>query len=323
MQVWTHIQKGGAYMEVKNESKSNALGVSLSGVQLQNPIIPASGCFGFGYVMAEYYDIDMLGAISIKGTTRDARFGNPLPRIAECPSGMINSVGLQNPGIDVVINNELPKLRKMFHQPIVANISGFSIDGYVECCEKIDRAEQVEIIELNVSCPNVHGGGMSFGTSTESIGEVVREVRKVVKKPLYVKLSPNVTDIVSIAQAAVDAGADGLCLINTILGMRIDIKTRRPIVANRMGGMSGPAIFPVAVRMVNQVAHACGVPIIGCGGVSSAKDVIEMMMAGATAVEVGAANLVNPYACKEIIEALPAEMEKLGIASLPEIVGIV
>lgn len=310
-------------MEVKNDSKKRDLSVCLSGVRLQNPVVPASGCFGFGYVMSEYYDIDMLGSISIKGTTLDSRFGNPLPRIAECPSGMINSVGLQNPGVDAVIETELPKLRDKFHQPIIANISGFSIDGYVECCEKIDRADQVAIIELNVSCPNVHGGGMSFGTSPDAVAEVVREVRKVVKKPLYVKLTPNVTDIVSIAKAAVAAGADGLCLINTLLGMRIDIKTRRPVLANRMGGVSGPAVFPVAVRMVNQVAHACDVPLIGCGGVSTARDVIEMMMAGATAVEVGAANLVNPYACKEIIEALPLEMEKLGIDSLSEIIGVV
>ena len=308
---------------VKNQEKSMAgdLSVSLCGVRLQNPVVPASGCFGFGYEMSEYYDIDMLGSISFKGTTRDQRFGNPLPRIAECPSGMINSVGLQNPGIDVVIERELPKLKAVFHQPIIANISGFSIDEYVECCEKIDRQEQVEIIELNVSCPNVHGGGMSFGTSCDSISEVVKAVKQVARKPLFVKLTPNVTDIVSIGRSAVEAGADGLCLINTLLGMRIDIMTRRPVVANRMGGFSGPAVFPVAVRMVWQVANACGVPVIGCGGVSTAKDVIEMMMAGATAVEVGAANLVNPYACKEIIETLPVEMMKLGISSLSEIIG--
>ena len=297
--------------------------VTLSGVTLQNPVVPASGCFGFGYGMAEYYDIDCLGSISFKGTTRDPRFGNPLPRVAECYSGMINSVGLQNPGIDMVIAEELPKMRECFHQPIIANISGFSIDEYVECCSKIDKEEQVAIIELNVSCPNVHGGGMSFGTSCDSVGEVVREVKKVITKPLYVKLTPNVTDIVSIGQSAVDAGADGLCLINTMLGMRINLKTRKPVIANRMGGFSGPAVFPVAVRMVNQVAHACGVPVIGCGGVSTAKDVIEMMMAGATAVEVGAANLVNPYACKEIVESLPSEMTKYGITSLSEIIGIV
>lgn len=299
------------------------LTVSLSGVTLQNPVIPASGCFGFGYGMAEFYDIDCLGSISFKGTTRDPRFGNPLPRVAECASGMINSVGLQNPGIDAVIAEELPKMRETFHQPIIANISGFSIDEYVECCEKIDKEQQVEIIELNVSCPNVHGGGMNFGTSCESVGEVVKEVKKVITKPLYVKLTPNVTDIVAIGKSAVEAGADGLCLINTMLGMRIDIKTRRPVIANRMGGFSGPAVFPIAVRMVNQVAHSCNVPVIGCGGVSNAADVIEMMMAGATAVEVGAANLVNPYACKEIVDALPHEMRRLGISSLTEIIGIV
>lgn len=306
-------------MEMNTISRN--LSVSLSGVKLQNPVIPASGCFGFGYVMTSYYDIDILGSISIKGTTRDARFGNPLPRIAECPSGMINSVGLQNPGVDAVIANELPKLRAVFHQPIIANVSGFAIDEYVECCSKMDKAEQVEIIELNVSCPNVHGGGMSFGTSPASVAEVVRAVKAATTKPLYVKLTPNVTDIVSIASAAVEAGADGICLINTLLGMRIDIKTRRPVVANVMGGVSGPAVFPVAVRMIYQVAKACGVPIIGCGGVMTARDVIEMMMAGATAVEVGAANLVNPCACKEIIEQLPVEMERLGIDSLSSIIG--
>ena len=304
-------------------TQSPDLRVTLSGVTLQNPVVPASGCFGFGYGMAEFYDIDCLGSISFKGTTRDARFGNPLPRVAECASGLINSVGLQNPGIDEVIARELPKMREVFHQPIIANISGFSIDEYVECCSKIDREEQVAIIELNVSCPNVHGGGMSFGTSCESVGDVVREVKKVTTKPLYVKLTPNVTDIVAIGSSAVEAGADGLCLINTMLGMRLDIKSRRPVIANRMGGFSGPAIFPVAVRMVNQVAHACGVPVIGCGGVASASDVIEMMMAGATAVEVGAANLVNPCACKEIIDALPPLMRQLGINSLSEIIGCV
>lgn len=308
-------------MEINNRSFDTS--VTLSGVTLKNPVVPASGCFGFGYGMAEFYDIDCLGSISFKGTTRDPRFGNPLPRVAECYSGMINSVGLQNPGIDAVIAEELPKMREVFHQPIIANISGFAIDEYVECCSKIDKEDQVEIIELNVSCPNVHGGGMSFGTSCDSVGEVVKAVKQVITKPLYVKLTPNVTDIVAIAKSAVEAGADGLCLINTMLGMRIDLKTRRPVIANRMGGFSGPAVFPVAVRMVNQVAHACGVPVIGCGGVSSASDVIEMMMAGATAVEVGAANLVNPYACKEIVEELPVAMEKLGISSLSEIIGIV
>lgn len=302
---------------------SNRLAVELCGVKLQNPVVPASGCFGFGYGMAEYYDIDCLGSISFKGTTLHGRFGNPLPRVAECPAGMINSVGLQNPGIDAVIAEELPRMREVFHQPIIANISGFSIDEYVACCERIDREEQVEIIELNVSCPNVHGGGMSFGTDCVSVGEVVREVKKVARKPLFVKLTPNVTDIVAIGRSAVEAGADGLCLINTLLGMRIDVKTRRPVVANRMGGFSGPAVFPVAVRMVNQVAHSCGVPVIGCGGVATARDVIEMMMAGATAVEVGAANLVDPYACKKIVESLPGDMDRLGIASLTEIIGCV
>ena len=306
-------------MEVKNVD----LSVELSGVRLDNPVIPASGCFGYGYGMSEFYDINILGSISFKGTTRDARYGNPLPRVAECSAGMINAVGLQNPGIDAVIAEELPKMRAAFHKPIVANISGFSIDEYVECCRKIDKEEQVAIIELNVSCPNVHGGGMSFGTSAESVAQVVREVKKVITKPLYVKLTPNVTDIVSIAKAAEEAGADGICLINTMLGMRINTRTRKPVIANTMGGFSGAAVFPVAVRMVYQVAKACNIPVIGCGGVETASDVIEMMMAGATAVEVGAANLRNPYACKEIIEALPAEMAKLGIERLGDIIGIV
>lgn len=305
-------------MEVKRD-----MSVVLSGVKLDNPVIPASGCFGYGYGMAEFYDINILGSISFKGTTRDARYGNPLPRVAECTSGMINAVGLQNPGIDAVIAEELPKMRAAFRKPIVANISGFSIEEYVECCRKIDKEEQVEIIELNVSCPNVHGGGMSFGTSAESVAEVVRAVKQVITKPLYVKLTPNVTDIVSIAKAAEAAGADGICLINTMLGMRIDTRTRRPIIANTMGGFSGAAVFPVAVRMVYQVSKACNIPVIGCGGVETAGDVIEMMMAGATAVEVGAANLRNPYACKEIIEQLPAEMERLGIEKLTDIIGIV
>ncbi len=299
------------------------MSVVLSGVKLDNPVIPASGCFGYGYGMAEFYDINILGSISFKGTTREARYGNPLPRVAECSAGMINAVGLQNPGIDAVIAEELPKMRAVFRKPIVANISGFSIDEYVECCAKITKEEQVEIIELNVSCPNVHGGGMSFGTSPESVAEVVRAVKKVVTKPLYVKLTPNVTDIVAIAKAAEEAGADGICLINTMLGMRIDTRTRKPVIANKMGGFSGAAVFPVAVRMVYQVSKACKIPVIGCGGVESAADVIEMMMAGATAVEVGAANLRNPYACKEIIEALPAEMERHGIEKLTDIIGIV
>lgn len=305
-------------MEVKRD-----MSVTLSGVRLDNPVIPASGCFGYGYGMAEFYDIDILGSISFKGTTRDARYGNPLPRVAECREGMINAVGLQNPGIDAVIAEELPKMREKFHKPIIANISGFSIEEYVECCRKITNEQQVEIIELNVSCPNVHGGGMSFGTSAESVAEVVRAVKRVVTKPLYVKLTPNVTDIVAIAKAAEEAGADGICLINTMLGMRIDTRTRKPVIANVMGGFSGAAVFPVAVRMVYQVSKACRIPVIGCGGVESASDVVEMMMAGATAVEVGAANLRNPYACKEIIEALPAEMERLGIERLTDIIGIV
>lgn len=299
------------------------LKVNLSGVELQNPIVPASGCFGYGYGMAEYYDIDCLGSISFKGTTREPRFGNPLPRVAECTAGMINSVGLQNPGIDKVISDELPKLREVFHQPVIANISGFSVDEYVECCEKIDKEEQVEIIELNVSCPNVHGGGMSFGTQCGSVAEVTKAVKSVTTKPLYVKLSPNVTDIVSIARAAEDAGADGICLINTLLGMRIDVKSRRPVIANVMGGFSGSAVFPVAVRMVYQVAKVCSVPVMGCGGVTTARDVIEMMMAGATAVQVGAANLADPFACPKIIAGLPAEMERLGISKLTDIIGIV
>lgn len=297
--------------------------VELCGVKLDNPIIPASGTFGFGREFADFYDLDCLGAISFKGTTRDARFGNPTPRIAECEAGMINSVGLQNPGIDKVIAEELPHLRSIFHKPIVANISGFSLEEYEECCAKIDREEQVEIIEVNVSCPNVHNGGMSFGTQPESAAEVTRRVKSVTTKPVFIKLSPNVTDIVSIARACEDAGADGICLINTLLGMRIDTMRRRPVIANKMGGFSGDAIFPIAVRMVYQVANACKIPVMGCGGVSTANNVIEMMMAGATAVQVGAANLKNPYAAKEIIEALPAEMERLGIERLSDIIGIV
>ena len=299
------------------------MSVTLSGVRLDNPVIPASGCYGFGYVMQDYFDQNILGAISLKGTTLNPRKGNPVPRVAECTSGMINSVGLQNPGIDVVISKEIPELRKVYHKPIVANISGFSVDEYVQCCAKADGCTDIDIVELNVSCPNVHGGGMSFGTSCESVAEVTRAVKAVTTKPLFVKLSPNVTDIVSIARAAEDAGADGICLINTLLGMRIDVKTRRPVVANVMGGFSGPAVFPVAVRMVYQVSKACGIPVMGCGGVSSARDVIEMMMAGATAVQVGAANLRDPYACPKIIADLPQEMERLGIDSLRDIIGIV
>ena len=302
---------------------NDKLSVELCGIHLSNPIIPASGTFGFGTEMAELYDINILGAISIKGTTREARFGNPTPRIAECEAGLINSVGLQNPGIDKVISTELPNLRKCFHKPIIANISGFSLDEYVDCCKKINNEEQVEIIEVNVSCPNVHNGGMAFGTSAESAAKVTQAVKEVTTKPVFIKLSPNVTDIVNIARACEDAGADGLTLINTLLGMRIDTTRRQPIVANKMGGFSGAAIFPVALRMVYQVANACKIPIIGCGGISSANDVIEMMMAGATAVQVGAENLRNPYACKEIIENLTTAMEKLKIDSLKNIIGIV
>ena len=299
------------------------LSVELCGVKLDNPVIPASGTFGFGKEMAEIYDINILGSISFKGTTRDARFGNPTPRIAECPSGLINSVGLQNPGVDAVIAHELPELRKIFRKPIVANISGFSIEEYVECCQKLDKEEQVAILEVNISCPNVHNGGMAFGTSPESAAAVTKAVKAVTTKPVFIKLSPNVTDIVAIAKACEEAGADGITLINTMLGMRIDIARRKPVIANKMGGFSGAAIFPIAVRMVYQVAHAVKIPVIGCGGVASAENVVEMMMAGATAVQVGAENLRNPYACKEIIEELPLVMERLGIEKLSDIIGII
>ena len=297
--------------------------VILSGWRLDNPVIPASGTFGFGNEFKDFYDLDILGTFSFKGTTREPRFGNPTPRIAECEAGMINAVGLQNPGIDRVIAEELPRMKRYFHKPVIANISGFSVEEYSYCCERIGREEQVGLIEVNVSCPNVRHGGMSFGTSPEAAAEVTRAVKAVTAKPVYIKLSPNVTDIVSIARACEEAGADGLCLINTMLGMRIDVVRRRPVIANTMGGFSGAAIFPVAVRMVYQVAKACSIPVIGCGGVGSARDVVEMMMAGATAVEVGAANLANPYACKEIVEALPGEMERLGIERLSDIIGIV
>ncbi len=300
--------------------KKYDLSVELCGVTLDNPVVPASGTFGFGEEFNDYYDINILGSFSFKGTTRDARFGNPTPRIAECESGMINAVGLQNPGIDKVISDLIPRMSEYYHKPVIANISGFSLEEYVECCEKIDKVEQVGIIEVNVSCPNVKHGGMSFGTSPEAAAEVTRAVKAVTTKPVFIKLSPNVTDIVSIAKACEEAGADGICLINTMLGMRIDTRTRRPVIANTMGGFSGPAIFPIALRMVYQVAHACSIPVMGCGGVATASDVIEMMMAGATAVQVGAQNLVNPYACKEIIEALPLEMERLGIKSLRDII---
>ena len=299
------------------------LSVELCGVALDNPVIPASGTFGFGKEMSEIYDINILGSISFKGTTRDARFGNPTPRIAECPSGLINSVGLQNPGVDAVIAHELPELRKIFRKPIIANISGFSIEEYVECCQKLDKEEQVAILEVNISCPNVHNGGMAFGTSAESAAAVTKAVKAVTTKPVFIKLSPNVTDIVAIAKACEKAGADGITLINTMLGMRIDIARRKPVIANKMGGFSGAAIFPIAVRMVYQVAHAVKIPVIGCGGVSSAEDVVEMMMAGATGVQVGAENLRNPYACKEIIEELPYVMERLGIEKLSDIIGII
>lgn len=296
------------------------LSVNLCGVTLKNPLIPASGCFGFGYEMNQFYPVDLLGSISIKGTTLSPRFGNPLPRVAECSCGMINSVGLQNPGIDKVISEELPKLRKIFHQPIIANISGFSVDEYVACCSKITNEPQIGIIELNVSCPNVHGGGITFGTNPVVLGNLIKEVKKVCKSPLFVKLTPNVTDIVEMAKAAVDNGADGLCLINTLLGMRIDIKTRKPVIANVMGGFSGPAVFPVALRMVYQVRHAFpDLPIIGCGGISKAKDVIEMMMAGANAVEIGTANLINPYVCRDILNELKPLMKSLSLNSFKDI----
>ena len=297
------------------------LKVDLCGITLDNPVIPASGTFGYGYDFAELYDINCLGTFSFKGTTKDPRFGNPTPRIAECTAGMINAVGLQNPGVEAVIEKELPRLKECFHKPVMANVSGFSIEDYAYTCEKLDQQEQVGWLEVNVSCPNVHGGGMSFGTSPEAAAAVTKAVKKVTTKPVIIKLSPNVTDIVSIAKACEDAGADGISLINTMLGMRIDLNRRRPVIANTMGGFSGSAIFPVAVRMVYQVAKAVNVPVIGMGGVSCAEDVIEMMMAGATAVEVGAANLVNPYVCRDIISELPAAMDKYRINNLREIIG--
>ncbi len=295
--------------------------VTLSGLTLENPIIPASGTFGYGYEFAELYDINILGSFSFKGTTKEPRFGNPTPRIAECPAGMINSVGLQNPGVEKVISEELPKLAKCFHKPVIANVSGFSVDEYAYTCEKLAKQEQVGLLEVNVSCPNVHHGGMSFGTSPETVAEVTRAVKSVTKKPVYMKLSPNVTDIVSIAKACEEAGADGISLINTLMGMRIDLKTKRPVIANKMGGFSGSAIFPVALRMVYQVAEAVKIPIMGIGGVSSAENVIEMMLAGATAVQIGAANLVDPFICKTIIEDLPRVMEKYHINDLNDIIG--
>lgn len=295
------------------------LSVTLSGVHLDNPVIPASGTFGFGQEFTPYYDINVLGSLSFKGTTREPRFGNPTPRIAECPAGMLNSVGLQNPGVAHVVRVELPQLRRIFRKPLIANISGFCVEDYVEAVEQLTEEEQVAILEINISCPNVHGGGMAFGTSCDAAAAITRAVKRVATKPVYMKLSPNVTDIVSIARACEDAGADGLSLINTLLGMRIDVQRRRPVLANGVGGYSGPGVFPVAVRMVYQVTGAVRIPVIGMGGVTTARDVIEMMMAGAKAVQVGAANLVQPTACRDIIAALPEEMERLGIERLADI----
>ena len=296
-------------------------GVTLCGIEMDNPVIPASGTFGYGYEFAELYDINCLGTFSFKGTTKEPRFGNPTPRIAECTAGMINAVGLQNPGVEKVISEELPRLATCFRKPVMANVSGFSVEDYAYTCERLDKEDQVGWLEVNVSCPNVHGGGMSFGTAPDAAAEVTRAVKAVTTKPVIIKLSPNVTDIVSIAKACEEAGADGISLINTLLGMRIDLKTKRPVIANKMGGFSGAAIFPVAVRMVYQVAHAVNIPVVGMGGVSTAEDVIELMLAGATAVEVGAANLVNPFASRDIVMDLPRVMEKYGITSLSEIIG--
>ena len=295
--------------------------VNLCGIDLDNPVIPASGTFGYGYEFAEIYDINCLGTFSFKGTTLEPRFGNPTPRIAECTAGLINAVGLQNPGVDAVIAEELPKLRACFHKPVMANISGFSLEEYTTVCAKLDKEEQVGWLEVNISCPNVHGGGMSFGTSPEAAAEVVRGVKAVTTKPVIVKLTPNVTDIVAIAKACEAAGADGISLINTMLGMRIDLNKKKPVIANRMGGFSGPAVFPVAVRMVYQVSQAVNIPVIGIGGVSSAEDVLEMMLAGATAVEIGAANLVDPCICRDIVADLPKVMERYGIENLSDIIG--
>lgn len=297
------------------------MNVTLCGIELDNPVIPASGTFGYGYEYAELYDINILGSFSFKGTTREPRFGNPTPRIAECTAGLINAVGLQNPGVDKVIAEELPKLEKCFHKKVIANVSGFSVDDYAYTCAKLDACPQVGWLEVNISCPNVHGGGMSFGTCPEAAAEVTRAVKAVTTKPVFIKLTPNVTDIVSIAKACEEAGADGISLINTLLGMRIDLSTRKPVIANRMGGFSGSAVFPVALRMVNQVAQAVKLPVMGIGGVSCAENVIEMMLAGATAVQVGAANLIQPYACRDIINDLPRVMEKYNITSLREIIG--
>ena len=295
--------------------------VNLLGIELDNPIIPASGTFGYGYEFNEIYDINILGTFSFKGTTKEARFGNPTPRIAECTAGMINAVGLQNPGVEKVISEELPKLKKCFNKKVMANVSGFSIEDYAYTCSKLDKCEQVGWLEVNVSCPNVHGGGMSFGTSAQSVAEVVKAVKEVTTKPVIMKLSPNVTDIVSIAKSCEDTGADGLSLINTLVGMRIDLKTRKPVIANKTGGFSGSAIFPIALANVYKVAKAVKIPIVGMGGISTAENVIEMMLAGATAVEIGAENLINPYACRDIINELPKVMEKYKINSLKEIIG--
>lgn len=299
--------------------------VKLGNIELKNPVIPASGTCGFGKELSEWYDLNILGAISTKGTTREPRYGNPLPRIAECGNyGMINAVGLQNPGVEEVVKHEMPMLRGLYDGPIIANVSGFSVEDYAYACEYINKETDAAILEVNISCPNVHNGGMAFGTDPQAAAEVTRAVKAVTTKPVYMKLSPNVTDITAIARACVEAGADGLCLINTMLGMRIDVRRRRPVIANRYGGYSGPGIFPVALRMVNQVSKACpGTPIIGCGGIGTAQDVVEMMMAGASAVEIGAANLKNPYAAKEIIEALPSLMNELKIEHLQDIIGIV
>lgn len=297
------------------------LSVNLCGKELDNPVIPASGTFGYGYEFAELYDINCLGTFLFKGTTKEPRFGNPTPRIAECTAGMINAVGLQNPGVDKVISEELPRLKKCFNKKVMANVSGFSVDEYAYTCERLDSQEQVGWLEVNVSCPNVHGGGMSFGTDPKAAAQVTKAVKAVTKKPVIIKLSPNVTDIVSIAKACEDAGADGISLINTLLGMRIDLRTKKPVIANTMGGFSGSAIFPVALRMVYQVSSAVNIPVVGMGGVSSAEDVIEMMLAGATAVEIGAANLVDPFICKKIVEALPAAADKYNINELKDIIG--
>ncbi len=301
------------------ERQTNRLETELCGIRLDNPVIPASGTFGFGYEFAELYDINILGSISLKGTTAEPRFGNPTPRIAETPAGMLNSVGLQNPGIDRVITEELPKLRAVFSKPVMANVSGFSVEEYKSVCARLEGLPGIGWIEVNVSCPNVHGGGMAFGTTPEGAASVAAAVKEVTSLPVIMKLSPNVTDIVSVARACEDAGADGISLINTLLGMRIDLKTRRPVLANVFGGLSGPAVLPVALRMVWQVSHAVKIPVVGMGGISSPEDVIEMMLAGASAVEVGAANLTDPFACKKIIEGLPAVMDRYGIKTLSEL----